>query len=97
MLVHQVTGTVPDAGDTFPVRDTIEGAQLTLDAYLLDDALRLEVLTTLVCRIRIAEGFHLYADGAPDAFTAARLTVHGTGIRVGDAHWPTPSSSTCPS
>src|SRR5713226_2544544 len=50
MLVHQVTGTVPDAGDdTFPVRDTIEGAQLTLDTYLLDDALRLEVLTTLVC------------------------------------------------
>ena len=91
MLVHQVTGTVPDADDdTVSVRDTIEHAQLSLDAYLLDDALRLEVLSTLVCRIRIAEGFHLYATGAPDAFTAARLTVHGSGIRVGDVQWPTP-------
>jgi AhpC/TSA family/Disulphide bond corrector protein DsbC len=91
MLVHQVTGTVPDADDdTVQVRDTIEGPQLALDAYLLDDALRLEVLSTLVCRIRVADDFHLYADGAPDAFTAARLTVQGAGIRVGDAHWPTP-------
>jgi hypothetical protein len=92
MLVQQITGTVPDADDdAVRVRDTIEGAQLTLDTYLLDDVLRLEVLSTLVCRIRIAEGFHLYADGAPDAFTAARLSVHGTGIRVGHANWPTPT------
>ena len=90
MLVHQVTGTVPDA-DTATVRDRVDGPDLTLDAYLVDDSLRLEVLSTLVCRIRIADGFHLYAAGAPDAFTAARLTIDGHGIRAGDVRWPTPT------
>ncbi len=90
MLVHQVTGTVPDA-DTVGVRHRVDGPTLTLDAYLLDEMLRLEVLSTLVCRIRVADGFHLYADGAPAPFTPAHLTVEGTGIRAGAARWPIPT------
>ena len=91
-LLQQVTGTVPDADDgSIQIRERVEGPEVTVDAYLTEDTLRLEVLTTLVCRIQARDGLHLYADGAPEAFTAARLTVTGAGIRAEEPVWPQPS------
>lgn len=88
-LLHQVTGTLPPA-DEAEVRAGAEGPEVGLEAYLAEGALRLEVLATLVCRITVRKGLHLYADGAPEAFAPARLTVGGRGIRAGEAAWPEP-------
>jgi hypothetical protein len=97
LLVHRVTGTVPEAGDeSVRVRAAADGPEVSIEAYLLDDALRLEVLTTLVCRIRIRKGLHLYAEGSPEAFIAARLAVSGDGIRVDEPRWPTPGTIDMP-
>jgi AhpC/TSA family/Thiol:disulfide interchange protein DsbD, N-terminal len=91
-LLHQVTGTVPDSDDSaVQVRAGTEGPEVAIEAYLTEGALRLEVLSTLVCRVRIRRGLHLYADGAPEAFTPASLTINGTGIRAGEPSWPTPN------
>ena len=89
--MHLATGIVPDI-DTEPadVRAAAEGPLVNLDVALLDPTLRLEVLSTIVCRIHVADGFHLYATGAPDAFMPATLTVEGAGIRSGAPSWPEP-------
>jgi peroxiredoxin len=90
-LLYLATGIEPDIDtDAVDVRATVEGSVVNLDAALLDPTLRLEVLSTLVCRVRVADGFHLYAAGAPDAFMPATLTVEGAGIRVGAPSWPEP-------
>jgi hypothetical protein len=88
-LLHQVTGTLPH-DDATAVRATTAGPVVTLQAVVLDSTLRLEVLSTLVCRVQVADGYHLYAHGAPDAFTPAQITVAGEGIRAGEPSWPTP-------
>ena len=90
-LLHLATGVVPDIdAEPSDVRAAVGGSVVHVDAALLDPTLRLEVLSTIVCRLRIADGFHLYAAGAPDAFVPARLTVDGAGIRSGAVSWPEP-------
>lgn len=88
-LLHRLTGTLPEPGEDAPLAST-DGADLSLAAHLIDPALRLEVLSTLVCDIDIPPGSHLYAPGAPKAFTPASLTVAGDGLRIGEPAWPEP-------
>jgi len=87
-LLHQLTGAVPD--DATARRATTDGPVVTVEAVLLDPTLRLEVLSTLVCRVQVADGYHLYAHGAPEMFMPAQITVSGDGIRAGEPSWPTP-------
>ena len=94
-LLHRLLGTVPPpAGEA--VRAVASGPDAVLEAYLADEALRLEVISTLVCRLTIREGVHVYAPGSPAAFTPARLAVSGHGIRAGEASWPTASDLRLP-
>ncbi len=88
-LLHRLLGTVPEPHDDVATTTTA-GEAVALTAYLADPTLRLEVISTLVCRLEVAAGLHLYAAGAPDAFTPASLEVAGHGIRAGDARWPEP-------
>ncbi len=85
-LLHTLTGVV-EVPDDAPAAH-VEGDQVSLDVRLLDTRLRLEVLSTLVCRIRVRDDLHLYAPGSPDGFLVTALTVGGTGIRALDASWP---------
>jgi hypothetical protein len=88
-LLHRVLGTVPDQTAEAPAT-TFEGDEVALTAYLADPVLSLEVITSLVCRLRIAPGLHLYAAGAPDAFTPVSLSLSGEGVRFGEPTWPKP-------
>lgn len=86
-LLHRILGTVPEQEPGAPAATT-SGDAVTLTAYLVEPTLRLEVISTLVCRLRIAPGLHLYATGAPDAFTPAALHLQGDGVRFGEPGWP---------
>jgi peroxiredoxin len=86
-LLHRVLRTVPGP-DEEQTRAIASSPDVTLEAYLTDEVLRLEVISTLVCRLAIRDGLHLYAPGAPEAFTPARIAVTGDGIRAGEARWP---------
>lgn len=88
-LLHRVLGTVPDRTAEAPAA-TFEGDEVALTAYLADPVLSLEVITSLVCRLRIAPGLHIYAAGAPDAFTPVSLSLSGKGVRFGKPAWPKP-------
>lgn len=94
-LVHRVLGTIPEPGADAPVGST-SATTVVVDAYLADDALRLEVISTLVCRMRIADGLHLYAEGAPEAFTAVVVGFEGDGVRFGEQAWPEPTTLEMP-
>jgi hypothetical protein len=88
-LLHRVLGTVPGVLPDAP-HAAAAGQEVTLTVHLSDPVLRLEVLSTLVCRLDVAPGLHLYADGAPEAFTPAALRLDGDGLRFGPARWPGP-------
>lgn len=88
-LLHRVLGAAPEQTDEMPAASH-EGDEVAITAYLADPVLRLEVISSLVCRIRIASGLHIYAEGAPDAFTPVEISITGNGVRVGEAKWPEP-------
>jgi hypothetical protein len=88
-LLHRVLGTVPDQMAEAPSA-TFEGDEVGLTAYLADPALSLEVITSLVCRLRVAPRLHIYAAGAPEAFTPVSLSLSGEGVRFGEPTWPRP-------
>jgi len=67
-----------------------QGDELELTAYVVDPILRLEVVSAVVCRMRIAAGKHVYAHGAPQEFTPISIEVEADGIRFGEQQWPDP-------
>ena len=88
-LLHRVLGTLPEQHADAP-EVISEGNEVTLTTSLVDPTLMLEVISVLVCRLHIAAGRHIYAPGAPEAFTPASLQFHGEGIRFGEPAWPQP-------
>ena len=88
-LLHRVLGTLPEQHADTP-KATGEGNEVTLTTGLVDSTLMLEVISLLVCRLHIAAGQHIYAPGAPQAFTQASLKFHGEGLRFGEPAWPEP-------
>lgn len=94
-LVHRVLGTVPEAQADVP-QAAATGPEVAMSVHLSDPTLRLEVLSTLVCRLQVGPGLHLYADGAPEAFTPVGLRFEGDGLRFGPVHWPAPSQLDLP-
>ena len=88
-LLHRVLGTLPEQyADTPEVIS--ESNEVTFTTSLVDPTIMLEVISVLVCRLHIAAGRHIYAPGAPEAFTPASLQFHGEGIRFGEPAWPQP-------
>ncbi len=88
-LLHRVLGTLPEQyADTPEVIS--ESNEVTFTTSLVDPTIMLEVISVLVCRLHIAAGRHIYAPGAPEAFTPASLRFHGEGIRFGEPAWPQP-------
>jgi peroxiredoxin len=88
-LLYALTGE-GGADDRTPAARA-EGDDLTLEVHLLDDRLRLEVLSTLRCTLQIREDLHLYAPGSPEGFVVTGLTVTGQGVRTYEATWPEPA------
>ncbi|MEM7250833.1 MAG: redoxin domain-containing protein [Pseudomonadota bacterium] len=86
-FIHRLLGTVPDRVGDQPQSEGA-GDDLSMSIYLADSKLRLEVISTLVCRLSIRAGRHVYARGAPDAFRDATLSFAGTGVRFGEPIWP---------
>ncbi len=62
--------------------------EVSIRVGLVDPSLQLELITQLIVDIDIPTGRHIYAPGAPDAFTPLSVDVAGNGIRVGEPAWP---------
>lgn len=62
--------------------------EISLRVGLSDPALQLERISHLIVDIDIPTGRHMYAPGAPDAFTPLSIDVRAAGVRVGDVAWP---------
>ncbi len=86
-MLHRVLGTLPEQQADSP-ETTSEGSEVSLTTSLVGPILMLEVISLLVCRLDIAAGQHIYAPGAPEAFTLASLQFHGEGLRFGEPARP---------
>ena len=92
-LLQRLGGVTPEPDDNTPIA-LCEGDEVSLTVNMVDPTLKLEVISLLVCRIRIATGRHIYAPGAPQAFTPVRLELDGDGVRFGEPVWPQPNELT---
>ncbi|MEM7406354.1 MAG: redoxin domain-containing protein [Pseudomonadota bacterium] len=90
-LAHRVLGTDPEPHRDAPMATTAD-AELSVAASLTDPTLRLEVISMMTVEIDIAHGRHIYAAGAPQAFTPVGLRVEGTGVRADAPIWPVPTA-----
>ncbi len=60
-----------------------------ITAFLADANLKLEVVSTLYCRLELAEGLHVYGGPVPEGFVATQVEVKETpGVRIGEAAYP---------
>lgn len=86
-LLHRVLGKLPHPNADAPA-NAGQSDELSLSVRLVDSTLRLEVISLLDCRLRIARGRHIYSPGAPEAFTPVSLNFLGKGVRFGEPKWP---------
>jgi peroxiredoxin len=64
-------------------------ATATITAFLADDALRLDVASTLYVRLAMDAGFHVYADPLPEGYLPTTVEVGPvTGLEIGEAVYP---------
>ncbi|MEL7157353.1 MAG: redoxin domain-containing protein [Actinomycetota bacterium] len=73
---------------------TVDEGEVRIDVGLADPALRLELISELVVTLDVPAGKHLYAAGAPEAFTPLEVEVEGEGIRLGPPTLPEPDELT---
>lgn len=86
-LLNSALGEVlkPEAG---PIAD-FNSEQISFSAFLADPELKLEYVSTLYVNLKVADGFHIYADPLPDGYVATTVEVlPKTGLTLGEAVYP---------
>jgi peroxiredoxin len=85
VLARALGGEVEVETETVAVSTTDE---VGVSAGLADPTLQLELITQLIIDFDIPAGRHIYAPGAPEAFTPLSVDVSGPGIRAEEPTWP---------
>ncbi len=63
--------------------------EVRIRAFLRGGDLKVGALRRLVVRFELAEGFHLYAEPAPEGLVAAQVEVAPrSGLAIGETRWP---------
>ena len=65
-----------------------ESGDISVKLGMSESALQLEVISQMMIDFEVPEGWHVYAPGAPEAFTPLSLSVDGEGLRFGEVNWP---------
>ena len=87
----QLLGRVADDGTS--ARATTSADDIDVTVFLREPDLKLEIVSTVYCRIALPEGMHIYAEPVPEGFIATRVEIAPTrGLRIGSASYP-PSES----
>lgn len=83
----QLLGRVPD--DSAAPRVTMSEDDIEVTVFLREPNLKLEIVSTIYCRIRLPAGLHIYAEPVPDGFVATRVEIPPTrGLRIGAPIYP---------
>jgi peroxiredoxin len=86
-MLDQLLGRVLDHGAS--PRVTLSDEDIDVTVFLREPDLKLEVVSTVYCRIALPEGLHIYAEPVPDGFIATRVEIPPTrGLRVGAPVYP---------
>ena len=92
----QVLGRISDNGTS--TRATLRDDDIDVTVFLREPDLKLEIVSTIYCRIRLPAGLHIYAAPVPDGFIATRVEIAPTrGLRIGGPIYPPSESYEMPS
>jgi hypothetical protein len=79
-------------------RATLRDDDIDVTVFLREPDLKLEIVSTIYCRIRLPAGLHIYAAPVPDGFIATRVEIAPTrGLRIGGPIYPPSESYEMPS
>ncbi|HTT76120.1 MAG TPA: redoxin domain-containing protein [Candidatus Binataceae bacterium] len=84
----QLLGRISD--DAAAAGMTISGEDdIGVTVFLREPDLKLEIVSTIYCRIKLPAGLHIYADPVPEGFVATRATIQpAPGLRLGVTTYP---------
>jgi peroxiredoxin len=83
----QLLGRVTDNGAS--PRVTMMDDDIDVTVFLREPDLKLEIVSTIYCRIRLPAGLHIYAEPVPEGFIATRVEIPPTrGLRIGTPVYP---------
>jgi peroxiredoxin len=86
-ILDQLLGRVFD-GRASP-RVAVSDDNIDVSIFLREPDLKLEVASTVYCRIALPYGVHIYAEPVSDGFVATRVEIPPTrGLRIGAAVYP---------
>lgn len=86
-MLDQLLGRVLDHGAS--PRVTLSDEDVAVTVFLREPNLKLEVVSTIHCRIALPEGLHIYAEPVPEGFVATRVEIPPTrGLRIGAPIYP---------
>lgn len=86
-LRDQLLGQVSD--DAAATGVTLSEDDIEVTAFLREPNLKLEIASTIYCRIKLPPGLHIYADPVPNGFVATHVEIAPTrGLRVGTPIYP---------
>jgi peroxiredoxin len=70
-------------------RVTLSDDDIDVTVFLREPNLKLEVVSTVYCRIALPDGLHIYAEPVPDGFVATQVEIPlMRGLRIGAPVYP---------
>jgi peroxiredoxin len=92
----QLLGRVTDDGAS--PRVTMSDDDVDITVFLREPNLKLEIVSTIYCRIRLPAGLHIYAEPVPEGFVATHVEIPPTrGLRIGSPVCPPSEAYDMPS
>ncbi len=82
-LVGRIAENTASAGATLSEDD------IDITVFLREPNLKLEIVSTIYCRITLPAGLHIYADPVPEGFVATQVEIApAKGLRIGPPVYP---------
>jgi peroxiredoxin len=86
-LRDQVLGRISEDAAATGVTQSEDDIEITV--FLREPDLKLEIVSTIYCRIKLPRNQHIYAEPVPDGFIATRVEIEPTrGLRISPTVYP---------
>ena len=86
-LRDQLLGRIPESAAATGVSVSEDDIEVTV--FLREPNLKLEIVSTIYCRIKLPAGLHIYAEPVPTSFVATHVEIAPTqGLRIGPPSYP---------
>lgn len=86
-LRDQLLGRISETAAS--TRATLSDDDIDVTVFFREPSFKLEIVSTIYCRIKLPKGLHIYAEPVPEGFVATRVEIAPTlGLRIGSISFP---------